>query len=127
MCNCRFSEENPKILEHNHWTNKYRGAACKSCNAKEGKSKRVPVIFHNGSRYDFHFLIEELLKYKDKYNKVEILAKDSENYISISYGNYYTNLVFLDSYRFMSSSLDNISKGMKDEDFKIMKKKELFN
>ena len=59
--------------------------------------------------------------YSNKYKKVEVLPKTKEDYISISIGNENRKLVFLDNYRFLSASLDNVSKGLKDEDFKIMK------
>ena len=56
-----------KIREHNHFNGKYRGASCQSCNTLEGKaSKIIPVFFHNGSRYDFHFIITELMKQETK-------------------------------------------------------------
>ena len=112
-----------KIREHNHLNGKYRGAACQSCNTKEGRdTKRIPVFIHNGSKYDFHFLVQEIVKYANKYEKVEVLPKTKEDYISISIGNSNRKLIFLDSYRFLNASLDNISKGLKDEDFKILKK-----
>ncbi|CAC5406272.1 unnamed protein product [Mytilus coruscus] len=69
ICGKEF-EENNKVREHDHLSGKYRGAACQSCNTKEGKAtKLIPVFFHNGSNYDFHFLIEELMKHEDEYNK----------------------------------------------------------
>ena len=120
MCNEELTKEN-KVIEHNHYDKKYRGAACQSCNTKEGMaSKVIPVIFHNGSRFDFHFLIEELMKHEDKYNKVTVLAKNAEEYISIDFGNRSYKLRFLDSYRFLQGSLDDICKGIEDKDFKIM-------
>jgi hypothetical protein len=77
MCGVRFknTQDNNrmKVREHDHWTGFYRGPACQSCNTKEGKaSKTIPVVFHNGSKYDFHFLIEELVNIKDNKNKVEV-------------------------------------------------------
>ena len=79
ICNVPFNEQVTKIREHNHFNGKYRGAACQSCNTQEGKaSKEIPVFFHNGSKYDFHFIVTELMKYQDKYNKVEVLPKTSE-------------------------------------------------
>ena len=30
------------------------------CNLKYSISKKIPIIFHNGSNYDYHFLINEL-------------------------------------------------------------------
>ena len=113
MCGVEFSEDNCKIREHNHYTSKYRGAACQSCNTKEGKSsKLIPVFFHNGSNYDFHFIIEELMKYENKYNKVKPLSKTSEEYISIDYGSAYKKLRFLDSYRFFTKGLSDIAKSL---------------
>ncbi|CAC5407070.1 unnamed protein product [Mytilus coruscus] len=120
ICEKEFEETN-KVREHDHLSGKYRGAACQSCNTKEGKAtKLIPVFFHNGSNYDFHFLIEELMKKEDKYNKVKLLSKNSENYISIDYGSYYEKLRFLDSYRFMLKGLSDVAKSM--DDFPILEK-----
>ena len=118
---CFNCEKYNKVREHNHLSGKYRGAACQSCNTKEGKaSKLIPVFFHNGSNYDFHFIIEELMKYEDKYNKVKLLSKNSEEYISIDYGSYYQKLRFLDSYRFMLKGLSNIAESM--DEFPILER-----
>ena len=57
------------------------------------------------------------MKYEDKNNKVEVLAKTSENYISITFGNIYRKLVFLDSNRFMQKSLEGIAESLKKEDY----------
>ena len=74
-----------KIREHNHFNGNYKGAACQSCNKKEGKaSKTIHVFFHNGSGYDFHFIVTG---YENQYNKVDVLSKISEEYTSITYGN----------------------------------------
>ena len=122
MCNVPFNEQVTKIREHNHFNGKYRGAACQSCNTQEGKaSKEIPVFFHNGSKYDFHFIVTELMKYQDRYNKVEVLPKTSEEYISITYGSFYRKLIFKDSYRFLQQGLGDIAESLTLEDFKIMK------
>ena len=42
-----------------HFTGKYRGAA-HVCNLRYKIPKNIPVIFHNGSTYDYHFIIKEL-------------------------------------------------------------------
>ena len=113
ICENIFEELTNKVREHTHLSGEYRGAACQSCNTKEGKtSKLIPVFFHNGSNYDFHFIIEELMKYEDDYNKVQLLSKNSENYISIDYGSNYKKIRFLDSYRFMVKGLSDVAKSM---------------
>ena len=121
VCNIPFNEHVTKIRKHNHFNGKYRGASCQSCNTREGKaSKKIPVFFHSVSKYDFHFIVTELMKYQDRYNKVEVLPKNSEEYISITYGNIYRKLFFKDSYRFLQQGLGDIAESMKSEDFRIM-------
>ena len=120
ICNVPFNEQVTKIRERNHFNEKYRGAACQSCNTREGKSsKEIPVFFHNGSNYDFHFIVTELIKCENQYNKVEVLPKTSEEYISITYSNIYRNLIFNDSYRFFQKGLGDIAESLTLEDFKI--------
>ena len=81
-------------------------------------------MFHNGSIYDYHFIIKELLKeFKSNF---ECLGKNTEKYITFSVpikkkienkGLEITcKIKFIDSYRFMASSLskrvDNLSEGI---------------
>ena len=51
-----------KVRDHCHYTGKYRGAAHNICNLRYKIPKEVPVVFHNGSTYDYHFIIKELVK-----------------------------------------------------------------
>ena len=51
-----------KVRDHCHYTGKYRGAAHSICNLRYGTTKRNPVVFHNGSKYDWHLIIKELAK-----------------------------------------------------------------
>ena len=41
---------------------KYRGAAHNICNLRYKIPKEIPILFHNGSTYDYHFIIKELAK-----------------------------------------------------------------
>ncbi|WP_375703111.1 DNA polymerase, partial [Bartonella sp. CL34QHWL] len=50
-----------------------------------------------------------------EHKNLKLLAKSPEEYISFQFGCF----KFLDSYRFLQSSLDNITKSMTDDDFKI--------
>ena len=86
--------------------------------------KEIPVVFHNGSTYDYHFIIKELVKEFD--GNFECLGENTEKYITflvpikknienknieITY-----KIKFIDSYRFMSMPLskliDNLSEGL---------------
>ena len=61
------------------------------------------------------------MKYENQYNKVEVLPKTSEEYISITYGNIYRKLIFIkDSYRFLQKGLGDIAESLTLTDFKIM-------
>ena len=45
-----------KVRDHYHYTGKYKGAAFSICNLKPNAPNETPVVFHNGSNYDYHFL-----------------------------------------------------------------------
>ena len=49
-----------KVKDHCHYTGKYRGAAHDICNLRYKISKEIPVVFHNGSTYDYHFIVKNL-------------------------------------------------------------------
>ena len=51
-----------KVRDHCHEIGKYRGPACKICNLRYKQQNFIPVIFHNGSGYDFNLLYSEIFK-----------------------------------------------------------------
>ena len=51
-----------KVRDHCHYTGKYREAAHSICNLCYQIPKEIPVVFHNGSTYDYHFIIKRLAK-----------------------------------------------------------------
>ena len=57
---CKSVFYNDKVRDHCHFTGKYRGAAHNTCNLRYKVTKNIPVIFHNGSTYDYHFIINSL-------------------------------------------------------------------
>ena len=72
--------------------------------------KEIPVVFHNGSTYDYHFIISENTEKYITFS-VPIKKKIDHKELEITY-----KIKFIDSYRFMSSSLsklvDNLSEGI---------------
>ena len=115
---CENPLDDTKVRDHDHLTGKYRGAAHNICNknCKQRSSSFVPIFFHNFSGYDCHLIFEELLTeaYNQNYNPT-IIPKSLENYVSVQVG----CLRFLDSYRFLSSSLNKLVKSL--DNFPIMK------
>ena len=49
-----------KVRDHCHYPGKYKGAAHNICNLRYKIRKEIPVVFHNGSICDYHFIIKEL-------------------------------------------------------------------
>ena len=65
ICKKEFSnneKKNYKVRDHCHYTGKYRGAAQNICNLRYKLPKEICIVFHNGSIYDYHFIIKELVK-----------------------------------------------------------------
>ena len=65
ICKKEFDISNKKrykVRDHCHYMGKYRGAAHNIYNLRYKIPKEIPVIFHNGSTYDYHFIIKELVK-----------------------------------------------------------------
>ena len=94
-------------------------------------TKNIPIVFHNLSSYDGHFIIKELANEFD--GGFECLGENTEKYISFSVKinkkitkkdedgnkkivNIPCRLKFIDSYRFMAASLselvENLSNGL---------------
>ena len=49
-----------QVSEHCHYTGKYRSAAHSIFNLKFNVPKNIPIVFHRGCNYDYHFVIKEL-------------------------------------------------------------------
>ena len=50
------------VRDHCHYTVKYRGAGHSICNLKYSVPKEIPIVFNNGSNYDYHFITRELVE-----------------------------------------------------------------
>ena len=50
------------VKDHCHYTGKAREAAHNTCNLGCKTPKKIPVVFHNGSTYDYHFIIKQIAK-----------------------------------------------------------------
>ena len=88
--------------------------------------KEIPIVFHNGSTYDYHFIIKEITKEFD--GNFECLGENTKKYITFSAPmkkeirnknkiiEITYKIKFIDSFRFMSTSLsklvDNLSEGI---------------
>ena len=69
-----------KVRDNCHYTGKYRGAAHNICNLRYKVPKEIPVVFHNGCTYDYHFIIKELVKEIE--GNFDCLGENTEKYIT---------------------------------------------
>ena len=60
----------------------FRGAAHSICNLRYKVQREIPVKIHNGSKYDYHFIIKELAEeFKGQF---ECLGENTEKFITFS-------------------------------------------
>src|SRR2546425_3192373 len=103
---CDKPLDGSKVRDHCHITGRYRGAAHNSCNLRYEAPNFLPVLLHNLSGYDSHFIVKEL-GYDDK--QIDVIPNTEERYISFSKSiNKHIKLRFLDTFRFMPASLDKL-------------------
>ena len=74
-------EKYRKVRNHCHYTWEYRGAAHNKCNLKYSVPNKILIVFHNGSNYDYHFIIKGLA---EKFQKQFIrLGENTEKAIKV--------------------------------------------
>ena len=117
ICKEKFCDDKnkKKIRDHCHFIGKFRGAAHSGCNSRYKVPKEIQIVFHNGSTYDYHFIIKKLAEEfenefrclgekKGKYITFSVpFKKENDNDKKITY-----KLKFTDSYRFTSTSLSSL-------------------
>ena len=123
ICSKLFKDDDPKVRDHCQDTGEYSGPAHRNCNLRYRIPSYIPVIFHNLRGYDAHLFIRELGGETDK---IGVIAENKEKYISFTtdvvVNKYLDNnnkekekkiqLRFIDSMRFMQSSLDLLSSNL---------------
>ena len=116
---CREELGADKVRNHCHLTGLYRGAAHSECNlqyrflrgTKFGvPSFFIPVMFHNLRGYDSHLIIPALGRHR---GNIRCIPNNMEKYMSFSMG----QLRFIDSFQFMSISLEKLVANLPDDGF----------
>src|SRR5204862_1765452 len=126
LCGKEFSEQDPKVRDHNHAPPyEFRGAAHRSCNLRYREQRLINCYFHNLSNYDAHFIVRELAI---DAGDVDVLAHTEERYISFTkrFGigpRQSFTVRFLDSYRFLSSSLAGLAAALPTDSMRETRKR----
>lgn len=107
VCNNNFKGD--KVKHHNHFTGDYHSTICSDCNIQIKDKIKIPVFFHN-LNYDKNIFFKSLYHYQN-IKDISILPDNEENYKCFTIG----KLHFLDSFKFMSSSLDTLIKNIPND------------
>ena len=87
ICKKEFStddndEKYYKVPDHCHQTGKYRDTVHIVCNLRYEAPEKVPVVYQNGSKYDYHIISKELAEeFKGQF---QCQGENTENYITNS-------------------------------------------
>ena len=131
ICNKKLGKD--RVHDHCHLPGKFRDAAHEVCNLKYKVPKFFRVVFHNLSGYDSHLFIKTL---GNSEGNISCIPNNEKHYISFTNQvivdkfvnkegkevNVKRELIFIDSLRFMASSLDKLSSNLKIDQFVNFKK-----
>ena len=123
------------MRDHCHFTGDYLGATHNECNLKCRKPLILPVIFHNLQGYDAHLFIKQLAKVPGDLFTIPFTEEKYitfSKFITVDY--YYSKnkgkhlpkkfeIRFIDSFKFLQTSLANLVSNLQPSDFKNLKKK----
>ena len=121
ICSRELGED--KVRDHCHFTGQYRGAAHNKCNLMCKKPKVLPVLFHNLQGYDAHLFIKQLYRLK---GDLECILSTEEKYITfykkikvdeINGADITFEIRFIDSFKFLQTSLANLVSNLSPDDF----------
>ena len=120
-----FSNEDPKVRDHDHLTGKFLGAAHKTCNLNKRREKPfLSVFMHNFSGYDSHLILPYLTKkLLPEVEQITVIPKSGKKFMAIKINN---QITFLDSMNFLSGSLDSLNERIKEScEYKIVQQSSL--
>ena len=127
-CFEEFEEDNKfsyKVRDHCHYVGLYRGPAHRTCNLRYKIPRCIPIAFRNLSGYNAHLFIRELgIKFYS--GSIGVIDENKEKYISFNVGvvvgsyedmwgrikKKKIQLRFINSIRFMVSSLNSLSRNL---------------
>ena len=112
-CDNDYIDTDVKVRDHCHIIGKYRGSAHRDCNINLRLNHKIPIVVYNLKNYDSHLVMQELGKFN---LKISVIPNGLEKFMSFTINN---KLSFIDSFQFLSSSLDSLVKNLNKDDFLV--------
>ena len=81
LCSKKFNDEENKVKDFCYYTGNFKGSAHRKCINNSLREIEIPICFHNGSNYDYHFIIKEIAK---EFDGIECIGENSEKYITFT-------------------------------------------
>ncbi|UYV75613.1 PLSCR3 [Cordylochernes scorpioides] len=103
-----------KVIDHCHWSGRYRGAAHNICNLNYHNNSKFRCLLHGAKNYDNHFLIKALRHVPHKHLKIIPMNMEKYSVILVD------DVIFLDSFQFLSASLNTLSSNLPQDGFKVL-------
>ena len=114
ICDNVYVDGGVKRRDHCRTTGKYKGSAHRNCNINVKLNYKIPIVFNNLKNYGLHLIMQE----PDKFNfKVNVMPNGLEKYMNF---NINKKLIFIDSFQFLSSSLDGLVKNLGKNGFQYL-------
>ena len=127
ICGEKYTDKDVRVRDHCHIAGKFRRSAHQECNLKlriKPEDLKIPVIFHNLHGYDSHFIMQQIGEIADKHGhtykkeekqdlNIKAIPNNMGKYMAFMLANH---LTFIDSFQFMSSSLDKLVSNLPKDD-----------
>ncbi len=134
ICEDLFNAEDEIVLDHCHFSNKFLGWSHSQCNLARRTVKFTPVIAHNLQNYDLHHVCLALSHCEDT-TTFQVLPSTEEKFQSLTLGVFiksftnsrranvkvYEYLRFIDSLKFMNSSLEKLVRNLPSDKFQLLR------
>ena len=135
ICCIHFTNEHEKCLDHCHFSGKLLGWTHEKCNLARRTVNFTPVIGHNIKNYDLHHICLGLHECKPT-STMSVITSTDKKYISLSIGvliktikrkngseqKVFEYLRFIDSCKFLNSSLQKMADNLPAEKMSILNK-----
>ncbi len=126
ICQQQLERNEYRVRDHCHLCGRFRGVAHNKCNMDLQMQRDIPVVLHNLRRYDSHLIMQAVGEFARRHAlQIGCVPKGMEDYLTFSlrcphrtpWGSRVTfKLRFIDSFQFLSSSLESLAANLLGRD-----------